>query len=119
MLIVNLTLLATLAVFTAVHAETTTKTFNVNAGGWLVVKTDMGPIEVESADVSTVSIEVENAEKLELTFDQKGNDVHIKGEKPEDTGFSLFRKFKPNWKNPPRFRIVVPTEGLLKLSLRQ
>jgi len=91
---VGLILAASTALAAAADTEDKlTKTFEVKSGGKLVVEADRGSIEVKSADVSRVSIEVTRkigsgsrakAEDVlknhEVTFAQEGDTVRVRSE---------------------------------------
>ena len=114
------TLLATLGLSALVlgstlGADTVGDTFEVNPGGWLVLETDMGSIDIQTADVPAVAIEIENAERLELSFSQDEDNVYIKGDKLDERSF-FSRFIEVNWKETPKFRIVVPRHYNLDLQ---
>ena len=75
--------------------EVVERTFEVSPGGTLNVRTDRGSIEVETADADEVDVRVEiearsdeDREKFELSFEQNGGDVSVRGEMEGRSGWS-------------------------------
>lgn len=72
--------------------DTITNSFKADPGGQLVVDLDRGSIELKTADANTVEVEIarkagghrseaeETLKKHEVTFNQTGNKVEVKGE---------------------------------------
>lgn len=89
-------------------AEDVTRTFDVAPGGTLDIDTDVGSIEVTPTDGSQVIIEVEtegvDADRLELSFDQRDEGVRVKA-RLKKAPFSDQHKYKLKAK----FRATVPT----------
>lgn len=96
--------------------DTITKSFAVGAGGRLVLDTDLGSVEVRGADAGTVEVAVHREvrrgdrekalKELDLSFEQRGNDVHVTGER-ERRGLSrLFDGFRERLR--VRFVVTVP-----------
>ena len=95
----------TLVTLGAARAETSRQTFDVASGDRLVVDTERGSIEIDTWDKSTVEIVVENADKLDLEFDQADGTVSVHGHKK---GSGISKLFDWGWSNGPKFRITVP-----------
>jgi hypothetical protein len=82
-------LFATLVVFLAslaaaqVQAEDITRSFDVQPGGLLEIDTDVGSIDIVTADVSTVTFDVRlrggDAEEFTLDFSQSKDGVRLRG----------------------------------------
>src|SRR5690242_4690437 len=67
------------------------RTFDVGNGGTIHLDADAGNVHVTSAGSGRVTVEVirhERADRNELTFDQKGNDVFVRsrGEERRESG---------------------------------
>ena len=94
-------------------AENVTRTFDVTPGGTLDIDTDMGSIEVTPADGSQVIIKVEtegvDADRLELSFDQRDDGVRVKA-RLKRAPFSD----KHNYMLKAKFRATVPTSYNVK-----
>ena len=84
--------------------DTVSRGFDVAPGGRLEVHTDRGAIEVRAAAGRRVEVEVtregSEAERLELTFDQRGDDVVVRGTHPGSRGWF-------NWGGNQRIRFVI------------
>jgi len=65
------------------NAEDVTRSFDVQPGGQLEIDTDVGSIDIATADVSTVTIEVRlrggDAEEFKLEFSQSDDGVRVRG----------------------------------------
>ncbi|HVT04738.1 MAG TPA: DUF4097 family beta strand repeat-containing protein [Thermoanaerobaculia bacterium] len=94
------------------------KNFSVAAGGKLIVDTDLGDVEVRTSPSNSVSVQVfrearladaKDAEKLfskfHLKFEQKGNDIEVRGDYEDQSFFHLFDNARLN----VRFVITVPS----------
>ncbi|MEM9387198.1 MAG: DUF4097 family beta strand repeat-containing protein [Pseudomonadota bacterium] len=87
------------------HADVIERTFDVGVTGRLVLDSDVGAVEVESNDSGRVEVRVErdgrDADRFEVEFDQRGNEVRVRGELPG----------RRNWNNRDleiEFRVSVP-----------
>ena len=101
----TLTALAALFAF-SLFASNTSKTFDVSAGGQLIVETDIGSISITTGSgdrvEATVTASGNNAERFKAGFSQDGDTVTITGDYEKS---SLW-----GWNNNPkvRFEITVP-----------
>lgn len=72
-------------------ADTITRSFDVAPGGALHIDTDRGAIEVRSGAAGKVTVTVtregDKAQRLKLDFDQRGNDVIVRGDYPKTAGW--------------------------------
>jgi DUF4097 and DUF4098 domain-containing protein YvlB len=102
---VAFTLLAGAAV-----ADTIQRGFDVAPGGELHIDSDRGAIEVHTGSDDRVEVEVlrkgDDAMKLDVEFEQRGNDVIVHGIYPKSNG-----GFRFNWGRGQeiRFRVTVPS----------
>ncbi len=87
------------------QAETARQTFSVDSGDRLVVDTERGTIEIDTWDKSTVEIVVENADKLDIEFDQTDGTVSVHGHKK---GSSISKFFDWGLSKGPKFHITIP-----------
>ncbi|MGI9265301.1 MAG: DUF4097 family beta strand repeat-containing protein [Gammaproteobacteria bacterium] len=66
-----------------VHAEDISRSFDVQPGGELEIDTDVGSIDIVTADVNTVTIDVrlrgQDAEEFNLEFSQSKDGVRLRG----------------------------------------
>ncbi len=97
----------------SVHAETITDEFRVKSGGELVLVSDLGAIEIETAKTNQVEVRLDanrwDPEDMEVTMEQQGNKVLIRG------------KFKDRqrWRNMKVvYRITVPREFNVDLNTK-
>ncbi len=68
------------------QADVIERSFDVGASGRFVLDSDVGSVEVESSYGDRVEVRVErdgrDAERFEVEFEQRGNDVRVRGELP-------------------------------------
>lgn len=95
-------------------ADVIRKNFDVAAGGTLEIETDVGKIEVETAGSGELAVEVSRegsrAEELEISFEQSGGRVILRGEWPDDD----YRY--GSGRNRVEFRVTVPRRFNLDLA---
>ncbi len=96
---------------TVACAETEARSFDVSPGDRLVLDTEWGEVEVTTGDNATVALSVENADKLDLSYEQENGALTIRGRRrgPDVVGWFL------DWSNRPSFRLTVPHEHDLSL----
>jgi len=98
----------------SLHAEDVTRSFDVQPGGQLEIDTDIGSIDITSADVSTVTIEVRlrgsDAEEFKLEFSQSDNGVRVHGRAKSRLMNNRHRDLSV------RFRATVPEKYNLRLD---
>ena len=93
------------------------KTFNVSAGGKLVLKADVGDAKVETWNEDKVYVEISGNSKaedeIEFRFEQTSNGVEIIADKESDGWFSWSSGFDLNFhfKVPKEFNITLKTAG--------
>ena len=92
-------------------AETETRSFDVSPGDHLLLDTDWGEVAVTTHDDATVEVSVENADKLELDYEQEDDALTIRGRR-KDAGV-VDRLL--DWRNRPAFHLSVPREHDLTL----
>ena len=97
-----------------VHAEDITRSFDVQPGGQLEIDTDVGSMDITSADVTTVTIEVRlrgrDAEEFKLEFSQSDNGVRVRGRAKSRLMNNRHRDLSV------RFRATVPEKYNLRLD---
>lgn len=101
------------------HAKTNEQreSFAVSAGGMLYLDTDTGSIEIESHDQSAVEVVVKrrglSAEEFEVTFEQDGDDLKVKGDKKGIGGFISFGASGVHFvvKVPRQYNVDLETSG--------
>lgn len=95
-------------------AEDITRSFDVQPGGQLEIDTDVGSIDILTADVSTVTFEVRlrgsDAEEFELEFSQSDDGVRVRGRARSRLMNNHHRDLSV------RFRATVPEKFNLKLD---
>lgn len=83
------------------------KSFDVNSGGTLFLKSDAGSVQIESHDSDRVEIKVEkkgrDAEDFDVKFSKDGNDVRVVGEREGGWGWG-------NHSVSVRFIVKVPKD---------
>ena len=106
-----------LAVADTARADIISKTFDIDAGGELVVDTDVGAIRIATHNASRIDVEVErsgkNAENLEVEFAQSGNTLQIDGR--------MEKSFNSWWggdRSKVEFQITVPQNFNVDLKTR-
>jgi DUF4097 and DUF4098 domain-containing protein YvlB len=96
------------------HAEDVTRSFDVQPGGRLEIDTDIGSIDITSADVTTVTIEVRlrgsDAEEFKLEFSQGDDSVRVRGRVKSRLMNNRHRDISV------RFRATVPEKYNLRLD---
>lgn len=113
------TLVATFLLFFALAsvAQDLTRSFDVQPGGRLDIDTDVGSIDVKTADVSTVEIDVRvrgrDAEEFNLDFEQKGDNVRVRGRKKSGFGNHRYHDVSVRIQAtvPQRFDLRLDTSG--------
>lgn len=100
------------------------KTFDINAGGRLIIDTDIGNIDVQSAehDIAKVIVTKESKNELDIsqdalddfkvTFNKEGSNLTIKGE--FEKGRSYWRRQQSDLKI--RFQVTVPQQYNVDLN---
>lgn len=103
-----------LVLFAARAAQTDTahQSFAVEPGDRLIVDTEWSVIEVHTWDRPEVELVVEQADKLDLTYDQEAGTTTIRGRKKASGPFGFFRHVKGR----ALFRLTVPRRHDLELS---
>ena len=98
----------------AAMADDIRRNFDVGAGGTLVIDTNPGKIDVRT-DGRDVQIEVlrdgERSDEFEVSFEQDGNEVRVRGEWPEEMSSRRARS-----KVKIEYRITIPQQFDLDLS---
>ena len=104
-------LCAALLAGTVACAETEARSFDVSPGDRLVLDAEWGEVEVTTGDDASVELTVENADKLDLSYEQENGTLTIRGRRrgPDVVGWFL------DWTNRPSFRLTVPHEHDLSL----
>lgn len=125
-LVTAMTVMCTVSVNGSIE-ETITKSYDVSPGGTLNVDTDLGSIEVEAIDRSTVEIKIlqkvrtsseKKADKilkdLEIDIYQKGNDVYIQADY-EKHGW---QKFWDNISKHLRVKYIISVPRVYNVDLK-
>ena len=98
-------------------ADVVRRTFDVQEGGTLQVRTDRGSINVTSGQGSTVQVAVHRegsaAEELEVAFEKRGSDVHIRGSMPDRSGWGWGSNAEVRYEItvPRRYNADLQTKG--------
>lgn len=91
------------------------KVFKVKSGGTLYLDSDSGAVEVESHDKNTVEILVtkkgDDADSFEVTFEQKGRDVRVEGEREGGGWFNNQVRVRYIIKVPSKYNVDLDTGG--------
>ncbi len=109
--------LASLGVVAAVQAKTFSKSFDVTAGGQLIVDSDVGSIEVRSGSGNRVEIEITTSgsaeDRFEPSFSQDGNQVTVLGKYRRGSWLSWFDRARVEIvaRVPERFDVELETAG--------
>ena len=96
---------------TAVHANTEARSFDVSPGDRLVLDTEWGEVHVATHDGDTVEVVVEQAEAIDLAYEQQDGTLTIRGTRKEG---GVVRWFL-DWGDRPTFRLTVPHRHDLSL----
>ena len=97
----------------AAQADTAHQSFDVEPGDRLIVDTEWGAIEIHTWDRTEVELVVEQADKLDLAYDQEAGTTTIRGRKKDTDLSRLFGLAKGRI---PLFRLTVPRRHDLELS---
>ncbi len=106
--------LAILAIaFTVAHAETVDRSFEVGEGGTLVVETDLGSIEIQTANTQTAEVRVTKTgprtDKFSVDFSHQGNDLTVNGNYTKSMGRGPKVRFIITV--PKRYNVNLTTSG--------
>ncbi len=109
--------ISALIIFATSHAKPTNveKSFKVKAGGTLYLDSDSGSIDIETHSEDSVEIEVTkkgaDAENFEVTFEQRGDDVIVEGERNRGGWGSYTISVKFRIKVPEKYDLDLKTGG--------
>jgi len=91
------------------------KTFKVQSGGTLYLDSDSGAIDIGTHDAEVVDIQVtkkgSDAEEFEVTYEQRGNDVYIEGDRNSRGWGSHNIKVRFMIKVPESYNLNLKTGG--------
>ena len=98
-------------------ADVVRRTFDVQEGGTLQVRTDRGSIDVRSGEGNTVQVAVHRegsaADEFEVEMQKQGSDVRIRGSMPDRSGWGWGSDAEVRYEItvPRRYNLDVQTEG--------